>query len=506
MAQCHRFGQGRRKKLSSRWRGVSASHARGAGVEHPPDQHCNTATVAGYAAFKQLPESFLRSLGLTDIHYSGAPALRIPYRDRAGVEVAVRIRRTLAREAGHDRRFAWRKGDKPRLYGLDRLGTPEYVVLVEGESDCHTLWFHGIPVLGIPGASFWKEERDASELDGIERIYVVVEPDAGGEAVKAWLERSRIRERAFLLDLGVHKDPSGLHFSDPKVFKQRFDEAIRRAAPLAELVAADRARQCAEALALCAPIAQHPCILDLFEQAYGAAGAVGEERSAKLLYLALCSRFLSRPVSVAVKGPSAAGKSFAVETVLRFFPPEAVHCVTALSDRARAYTEADLKHRFLVIYEAAGMMGEFASYLIRSLLSEGRIVYEVVERTAAGLKPRRIEKEGPTGLLVTTHSGTTASGERDGTIVVARHGYTEADACGPTRDCQSEHGHIRYGTLGGAAALARARRVSGGRSLRCSVGGTDPTSRRAAAAGLRSAAGANQGACDPAPSIALVGC
>jgi len=381
---------------------ASPTPARGEGGEHPPDQHCNTATVTGYAAYKQLPDVFLRSLGLTDIHYVGAPALRIPYRDRAGAEVAVRIRRTLARVPGPDRRFAWRKGDKPRLYGLDRLGTPEYVVLVEGESDCHTLWFHGIAALGIPGASFWKEERDAPELDCIARIYVVVEPDAGGEAVKAWLERSRIRERVHLVDLGTHQDPSGLHCNDTQGFKQRFDEAIRRATPFADLVAADRSRQCAEAWALCAPIAQHPCILDLFEQAYGAAGAVGEERRAKLLYLALCSRFLSRPVSVAVKGPSAAGKSFAVETVLRFFPPEAAHCVTAVSDRALAYTEADLKHRFLVIYEAAGMMGEFASYLIRSLLSEGRIVYEVVERTAAGLKPRRIEKEGPTGLLVTT--------------------------------------------------------------------------------------------------------
>ena len=45
------------------------------------------------------------------------------------------------------------------------------------------------------------------------------------------------------------------------------------------------------------------------------------------------------------------------------------------------------------------MMGEFASYLVRSLLSEGRIVYELVERQSSGLVPRRIEKEGPTGLI-----------------------------------------------------------------------------------------------------------
>jgi hypothetical protein len=35
----------------------------------------------------------------------------------------------------------------------------------QGESDCHTLWFHGVPALGIPGAANWREERDARHLD-----------------------------------------------------------------------------------------------------------------------------------------------------------------------------------------------------------------------------------------------------------------------------------------------------------------------------------------------------
>jgi len=39
---------------------------------------------------------------------------------------------------------------------------------------------------------------------------------------------------------------------------------------------------------------------------------------------------------------------------------------------------------------------------VRSLLSEGRVRYETVEKTLNGLKPRLIEREGPTGLLVTT--------------------------------------------------------------------------------------------------------
>src|SRR3712207_8449007 len=73
-----------------------------------------------------------------------------------------------------------------------------------------------------------------------------------------------------------------------------------------------------------------------------------------------------------------------------------------MSDRTLAYSEEPIKHRFLVIYEAAGMSGEFATYLMRSLLSEGRIRYETVEKTSEGIKPRLIEREGPTGLIVTT--------------------------------------------------------------------------------------------------------
>jgi hypothetical protein len=48
------------------------------------------------------------------------------------------------------------------------------------------------------------------------------------------------------------------------------------------------------------------------------------------------------------------------------------------------------------------MSGEFATYLIRSLLSEGCIRYELVEKTAEGLRPRLIDRQGPTGLLITT--------------------------------------------------------------------------------------------------------
>src|SRR5262249_26864398 len=61
------------------------------------------------------------------------------------------------------------------------------------------------------------------------------------------------------------------------------------------------------------------------------------------------------------------------------------------------------EHRMLVIYEAAGLQDGFQAYVLRSLLSEGKILYDTVEKTGDGaLGGRRIEKKGPTGLIVTT--------------------------------------------------------------------------------------------------------
>jgi len=73
-----------------------------------------------------------------------------------------------------------------------------------------------------------------------------------------------------------------------------------------------------------------------------------------------------------------------------------------MSERALVYSEEDLRHRFLVLFEAESLKGDMASYFIRSLLSEGRIRYETVESSNTGLSPRLIVKEGPTGLLITT--------------------------------------------------------------------------------------------------------
>ena len=151
-------------------------------------------------------------------------------------------------------------------------------------------------------------------------------------------------------------------------------------------------------------VASAPRILDRFAEDLHKAGLVGEERAAKLLYLVLTSRVLDRPISAVVKAPSAAGKSFLVETVLRFFPESAFYTVTGMSERALVYSDEPLKNRILVIYEAAGMASDgFAPYFLRTLLSEGHIRYETVETPKKG-KPKGVvlEREGPTGAILTT--------------------------------------------------------------------------------------------------------
>jgi Domain of unknown function (DUF3854) len=150
------------------------------------------------------------------------------------------------------------------------------------------------------------------------------------------------------------------------------------------------------------PLAHEPDILSRLASDLRATGHVGEERAAKLLYLVGTSRLLDRIVSAVVKGPSAGGKSAVVERVLAFFPEEAYYSLSGMSERALAYSEEPLQHRVLVVFEAAGLTGDWASYLMRSLLSEGCIRYEVAEATSEGVKVRLIEREGPTGLIVTT--------------------------------------------------------------------------------------------------------
>ena len=376
----------------------------GGGGSYIPSENGSTdqpATLENYAAYVGLPVEHLEGLSLGQYYRLGKPAVRMPYLDEAGEKVLlVRSRVSLTGKP----KILTRKGDKHRLYGLWKLEEARkagYAVLVEGESDAQTLWFHGLPGVGIPGANGWKAEW-APELAGIDRLYFVVEDEAGEKCWRKLAQTPEIRDRLHRVELESAKDVSELHKRDPDRFEERLREALESAEAWEDLSEAEGRKRAREAWAECRELAESADILSEFSRDLEACRLVGERINAEILYLALVSRLLEKIVSVAVKGPSSGGKSYLVKLVMSFFPESAFCRFTAMSEKTLLYTGEPLSHRHIILTEAAGLSGDFQEYVIRTLLSEGSLEYEFVEKTSEGLRPRRITKEGPTGFITTT--------------------------------------------------------------------------------------------------------
>jgi hypothetical protein len=210
----------------------------------PPSIPRPGLTLSEYAQSQKLPLSYLKSAGLTDQVYEGYQAVRIPYQGVDGQETATRYQVGLG-QGSNGADFKWKKGSKPGLYGLWRLKQEslQSVVLVDRESDCHMLWSMDIAALGLPGAGNWKEERDASNLDGIPAIFIAVSGDEGNETIPDWLRTSSIRERVFLIHLGKHKDLRGLYVDTPDLAQDRWQQAVADAVPWSTIADRERAQQ-----------------------------------------------------------------------------------------------------------------------------------------------------------------------------------------------------------------------------------------------------------------------
>ena len=149
-------------------------------------------------------------------------------------------------------------------------------------------------------------------------------------------------------------------------------------------------------------LAHEPDILACFIHELNRLGVVGDPQTFKLIYLTLVSRLLDKPVCLAVKGAYSAGKSYAVEQTLRFFPEAAYNAMTGMSEKALVYGTEALSHRIIVIYEACGVQGKTGAYLLRSLISEGRICHMTTVQRGGRPVAVRIVREGPVGLIITT--------------------------------------------------------------------------------------------------------
>jgi hypothetical protein len=115
------------------------------------------------------------------------------------------------------------------------------------------------------------------------------------------------------------------------------------------------------------------------------------------------SRHLDRPVSVAVKGPSSSGKSELIKAaILDVQPDEAYIFHTGMSARSIVHNNRDYRHKMLLIPEASALDDEYLQYLLRTLLSENVIKYEVTEKVDGHFEAVEKVTEGPTGLIIST--------------------------------------------------------------------------------------------------------
>jgi hypothetical protein len=264
-------------------------------------------TIEAYAEYVGLPVAFLKTLGLKEIHYVDQKAVKIPYLDKGSEEVCVRFRVSLTGTP----KIKTRKGDKHSLYGLWSLEEMKkragFVILVEGESDAHVGWHHDQRVLGVAGAVGFQSEW-VEELEGVEKVYAVVEPDEAGE--KFW-ERLAVegglQQRLYRVELEGAKDLRDLHTQDPGRFSARLQEALEGAVQWMDIAESEAREKNRVAWERCADLAREENILERFYNSLRSDGVAGEQRTAMILYLALTSRRLERPVSIAVKGPSSGG-------------------------------------------------------------------------------------------------------------------------------------------------------------------------------------------------------
>jgi hypothetical protein len=358
------------------------------------------ATLENYAAYVGLPVAFLKSLGLKEYRHLGEPAVSMPYLDENGEVLLTRSRVSLLGKP----KVKTRKGNKHRLYGLWKLEDARragYAWMVEGESDWQTLCYHEEPAVGIPGAKGWRSEW-AADLEGIDRLYFLVEDEAGEQCWRKLAQTPEIRDRLYRVELDGAKDVSELHKQDAASFRDKLRKARQGARAWLDIAETEQQERAREARAECRELAESPDILEAFSRDLEACRVVGERINGAILFLALVSRLLDKIVSVAVKGPSSGGKSYLVKLVMSFFPASAFCRFTAMSEKTLLYTDEPLSHRHIILSEAAGLSGDFQEYVIRTLLSEGFLEYEFVEKTSDGLRPRRITKEGPTGFITTT--------------------------------------------------------------------------------------------------------
>lgn len=178
--------------------------------------------------------------------------------------------------------------------------------------------------------------------------------------------------------------------------------------PQAELTPAEKATLREALWHRVSELAQAPNLIDRIVEQVQSAGVVNERELIVLTYVVATSRVLKHPVNLLAKGASSGGKSFTTTKTLELIGSDFVNFLSSSSALSLVYDDQPLAHSVLVIYEANQLQADENSVfamLVRTLISEGRIVHQttVEDRDSpTGRRVIKIEREGPIALVVTT--------------------------------------------------------------------------------------------------------
>ena len=219
------------KEILARY-GITPEHERQA--QSTNASGLGSYTLERYSFDKRLPADFLRDTCRVDTgrDRDGTEYLRMPYFFEDGKEAAIRKRYAK-------KEFRWMRGSKGKicLYGewkLPGIRKAGYAALVEGESDTQTLWYLGIPAIGIAGASMFKDYQTIGLQDL--KLYIHKEPDGGGDTFYRKLTHA-LADTGFTGEVYVwscqslgKKDPSDVYLAHGKEEAAKLiREALKRA-------------------------------------------------------------------------------------------------------------------------------------------------------------------------------------------------------------------------------------------------------------------------------------
>ena len=160
-------------------------------------------------------------------------------------------------------------------------------------------------------------------------------------------------------------------------------------------------------------IGQDPMLYKKRIDAINRSRVVGERKNIAMYFATLESRLLPdnpvNPNALATKnsGHFGSGKSFTLMSCLKIYPESSYVLITNGSPKSLYYIKGGLKHKALIVtegfqFQKSNAVDSELVYIVRSLISEGRIRYAAPEKNAED-KFETVFKESERSYLVYYH-------------------------------------------------------------------------------------------------------